>query len=98
MRPTSENELRALRGEIAERCYRWAAKDAVREIEEGFPLVRRVKSQDAYRFLEMIENLVKSNRLKLVTALVRRFHMGGPAAVAAVTTPEDQRLITGYLE
>ena len=99
MRPTiTENQLSALRSEIAERCYRWAAKDAVRETEEGFPLVRKVKSQAAYRFLEIAEKLPKSERLKLVTALVKRFHMGGPASASTVTTPEDQHLITSYLE
>jgi hypothetical protein len=99
MRATAqENQLRAVRSEIAERCYRWAAKDARREIEDDCVLLRTVKSQAAYRFLEMIEPMRKNERLKLVTALVRRFHIGGPASASRVSTAEDQLLIAKYLE
>lgn len=99
MRPTAqENQLRAVRSEIAERCYRWAVKDARRELDDDCVLLRTVQSQAAYRFLEIIETMHKNERLKLVTALVSRFHMGGPASASRVLTAEDQLLIAEYLE
>ena len=99
MRPIAqESQLRSVRGEFAERYYRWKFKDARRETKEDFPFVRRIKNQTAYRFLEMIEPMEKDQRLMLMTALVKRSHRFGLAHVAETITPEDESLIQKYFE
>jgi hypothetical protein len=90
--------LRSAREEFAERYHRWALIDARRETDEDFPFVRKVRSQTAYRFLEMIEPMGKRERLELISALVKRFHMAGPVAASELITAKDQILITSYLE
>lgn len=93
-----ENEWKACRREFAERYHRWKFKDARRETEEDFPLVRRVRNQTVYRFLEMVEPMDKDERLRLMTALVKRTHKFGLAHVAETVTSEDESLIQRYLE
>ncbi len=93
-----EKQLSAVRSEIAESCHNWAVKDAHREIVENCPLLRKVRSQAAYLILEMLEPLTEDDRLRLINALVRRFHMGGPDSAGKILTPEDKRLVAQYLE
>jgi hypothetical protein len=100
MRLTSrrESEWKACRREFAERYHRWKFKDARREAEEDFPFVRRVRNQTVYRFLEMVEPMGKDERLRLMTALVKRSHKFGLAHVAETITPEEQTMIQRYFE
>jgi hypothetical protein len=93
-----ESLLRGARKEFMERYHRWAFKDAQREVAEDFRFVRRVKSQTAYRFIEMVEPMSKAEQLRLMRALVKRFHGVGFAHVPETITSEDQRLIKRYLE
>jgi len=92
------SEWKTCQREFAERYHRWKFKDARRETEEDFPFVRRVRNQTAYRFLEMIEPMGKDERLRLMTALVKRSHNFGLAHVSEMITPEDESLIQRYLE
>lgn len=93
-----EAKLQLVRREFRKRYARWAFTDARREVSEDFPLVRCVKNQLVYRFLEMIEPLNQRDRLEVVAALVRRFHSGGlmPSTRSFVT--KDRDLVDRYLE
>lgn len=93
-----ESEWKACRQEFAERYQRWKFKDGRRETEEDFPFVRRVKNQKVYRFLEMVEPMDKDERLRLMTALVKRSSRFGLARVAETITAEDESLIQRFLE
>jgi hypothetical protein len=93
-----EIEMRAARQEFAERYHRWKFKDARRETGEDFPFLRRVRDQMVYRFLEMIEFMDKDERLRLMTALVKRSRNAGLAHVADTITREDESLIQRYWE
>ncbi|MBI1737955.1 MAG: hypothetical protein HYR58_01745 [Acidobacteria bacterium] len=94
----AETEWKAARQEFAERYYRWAIKDARRETEEDFPFVRRVRNQTVYGFLEMIEPMEMNERLRLMTALVKRSHNLGLGRLAETMTPEDESLVQRYWE
>jgi hypothetical protein len=100
MRPKNrrESDWKACQREFAERYHRWKFKDARRETEEAFPFVRRVRNQTVYRFLEMVEPMSEDERLRLMTALVKRSHKFGLAHVTETITAEDQSLIQRFLE
>jgi hypothetical protein len=91
-------EWKACRREFAERYHRWSFKDARRETEDDFPLVRRVRNQTVYRFLEMVELMDKNERLRLMAALVKRSHKFGLAHVPETITAEDESLIQRHFE
>jgi hypothetical protein len=99
MRPTSQLlQLKAARKEFAQRYHRWALLDARREAAQDFRFVREVRNQTVYRFLEMIEPMGRSERLRLVTTLVKRSYNVLPGHLPELITPEDELLIKRYFE
>jgi len=93
-----ESELKAVRREFAGRYHQWKFRDARRELDQDFPLLRTVRNPSVYRFLEMTEPMPKEERWQLMKALVKRFHNAGLAHVPETITPADQHLIKRYLE
>jgi hypothetical protein len=98
MTKRKESLVKGARKEFMERYHQWAFTDARREVHEDFRLVRRVRNQTAYRFLEMVEPMAKEEQLRLMTALVKRYHKAGLAPVPEDITPEDEGLIKRYRE
>jgi len=60
--------------EFAVRYYRWALDDIHREVREGFPLLRSIKSSLPMRAVAFLESFSDDDRLRAATALVKRFH------------------------
>jgi hypothetical protein len=92
-----EPSLRDLRRQFAKRYYLWAISDAVSEAEQDFPFIRRIKSQSAYKFLEVANAVHRSERSGLLTALAKRFHKEGLAANSELITVQERNLITKFL-
>lgn len=59
---------------FAVRYYKWAIQDSLREIESNFSLLSTIKSQNIFRFLEIVVSMPRSAQEELFLALIKRFH------------------------
>jgi len=60
--------------EIRTRFYRWAMKDAEREVREEFPLLSRIEARSVKIFLEYMAKFNQEAQLELLLALTKRVH------------------------
>jgi hypothetical protein len=82
--------------EFLVRYYRWALDDARREVQEGFPLLRGVKSTLVIRALGFLESFAEIDRPRVATALVKRFHRRAVGITADSWGPEEERVNRDY--
>ena len=86
--------LEEAREEFAVRYYRWALQEAQSEVEDEFPLLSKMGSHEAGRFLSLMYTMSKEDRFSLAAALVRQAHLPKRMQVAdAQMTSEDNRLV-----
>jgi len=83
--------------EFVTRYYRWALEDCQREVNEGFPLLRAIKSRFILRVLAVMEPLQKEQRIRLSIALVKRFHERAVEVTGEYLTAEEEELCKSYL-
>jgi hypothetical protein len=84
--------------EIQSRFYRWAIRDAEREVREGYPLLRRIESRAVKTFLWYISETPQDEQLELVQALVKRAHDFRINRNDDALTPGERRLAEGYTQ
>jgi len=60
--------------EIQSRFYRWAVRDAEREVREGYPLLRRIESRTVKAFLRYMSEFPQDVQLENVLTLAKRVH------------------------
>jgi hypothetical protein len=80
-----------------ERYYEWALADAAREVEQDFPFIRRVRDDNAYKFLELIQPMTKAEKSHFITALSRRFRQSILTGIECIS-PEDKKFIRLFNE
>lgn len=82
--------------EFALRLYRWALTNAEGELSRGFPLIRRVKNENAFRFLELVDTVPHHERKVLCRALVKRFHPRAVQLCGEALSSEETRFVSLY--
>jgi len=83
---------------FAMRYYRWALGDFHREIQEGFPLLRRIKGRSSLRLLAAMEPLQRDEQMRFSTALVKRFHPQAMTITGEGLTAEEDELLQRYVD
>jgi hypothetical protein len=83
--------LQSSQDEFALRYYRWSLLDSKRELDEGFPLVRLIRSSVASLFLEYAENLPEKEVRDLMAGGIKHLNPRG-AELAGDSISEDERL------
>jgi len=78
------------------RYYRWALDDARREVQEGFPLLRGVKSTLVIRALGFLESFAEVERPRVATSLVKRSHRRAVGLTADSWGPEEEQVNRDY--
>lgn len=58
--------------------YEWARQDFAREVQQGWPFLKRLPSSSSFRWLKLIESMGVDAREDLIRAMLKRFH---PVAV-----------------
>ena len=86
-----------LTDEFLVRFHRWASNDAIREVNEGCPLIRSVRGIAASTFIEYFESLSEQQRIDLIQALVNRFHPRALEVYGKSLDQHDHALIDRYL-
>lgn len=71
----------AVRSALVVRLYQWALQDWERELCNGLPMLRAVRSPEAFRLLDLMDRLGLEEQRSLARALMKRFH---PEAVSAL--------------
>ncbi len=84
--------------EFAVRYYRWALDDAVREVREGFPLVRAVTAGLAIRAVAHLESFTGDRRLAVAAALVKRGHRRGVELAGDSWGPAEDQIGQDYVQ
>src|SRR6266568_6439383 len=79
------------------RYYRWAQDQARKEVKEGFPTLRLIKSRLVYKVLEIARSMSKEEQLEFLSALVKRANKDGVELAGEAITDRDQELINRYL-
>jgi hypothetical protein len=89
-----------------ERLYRWALDDFQREINQGFPLLRRVADSVPKQVIQLLRSLPPERQLRLATTLVKNKvstlirveNAWYATAESLLWTPEDDKLYSWYRE
>jgi hypothetical protein len=84
--------------EFALRYYRWSLSDSERELEEDFPLVRRIKSSIALLFLDFAESSKRQNTRKLMTGNIKRFNPRGAELAGDSVNDEEGAVRQEFLD
>jgi len=63
-----------IESEVLLRFYRWAQRDAEREVRAGYPLVRRIESSTTKLFLNYMAGFSVEDQLHIVLTLLKRVH------------------------
>jgi len=92
------NSLQKAKTIFEERLYRWSLAEWRREINEGYPLLRRLKYSTARHVVLMMESFSKEHRWQMARALVKRFSPEGVHHCDEEFTEEDRRYIQMYLD
>lgn len=79
------------------RYYRWAQKEAQREVNEELATLRGIKNPLIYRVLEIAQPMDKRQQLALFNALVKRAHLNAVEAVGEAISASDEEFINRYL-
>jgi hypothetical protein len=90
--------LRAVQDEFALRYYRWSQMESEREIAEGFPLTRKVKSSSASLFIDFAEESPREVVRKLMTGNLKRFNSRGAEIAVDVLSSEEEAARQLFLE
>jgi hypothetical protein len=83
-------------GEFASRIYRWSKKEARREANAGFPIVRAVPCLTAYLFLKLTRNTGREKRLRLMLARVKQMNARFVPRAKDDSTAWDERAVQSY--
>ena len=54
------------------RYFNWSLAETQRELREGFPLLKKIKSASALGYIDYLESLPKEQQRRLAMALVKR--------------------------
>ncbi len=88
----------SVRDEFDVRFYRWALRDARRELKAGFPLLRRIRSRTVLGFLAYATSLPRARRSRLVVALVKRWHENAARLTGDRLSADEAALVDGLLD
>jgi hypothetical protein len=91
-------EFRDIEIEIRSRSYRWAMRDAEREVSEGYPLLRRIESRTVKIFLNYMSEFSHDGQLEIALALAKRVHEFAIKGNDDALTTRERRLVDEYLQ
>ena len=91
-----KQELERARITFEDRFYRWANEQAAKEFESDFPLLRRIRSSDVFRAIEILRALPKKEGCHLALIHIRRWHVGAAARAHESLTAEEENLFARY--
>jgi hypothetical protein len=81
------------------RYYRWALRDARREVEQGFPFLRAMRQgYHARKVMTLMERLPKADQFRLARALVRRAHPDALALTGESWRAQESAWVQRYLD
>lgn len=84
---------------LAIRLYEWAAKDFKREVQEEFPLLKRInESQLQRQDLPILKSLSPDRQSLLTTALLKRFHRRAVQQLGEKLSFEETKILKWYDE
>jgi hypothetical protein len=78
----------AVRSALAVRLYQWALQEWERELGNGLPMLRAVRSFATFRLLELMDRLSLEEQRTLAAALMKRFH---PEAVTILGEQANEK-------
>ena len=84
--------------EIRSRFYRWAMRDAEREVREGFPLLGRIESATVKIFLNYMSEFGEDAQLEIALALAKRVHEFSTKRNDDALTMRERRLVQEYIQ
>ena len=87
-----------IESEVLLRFYRWAPKDAEREVRAGYPLLRRIESSTTKLFLNYTAGFSEEDQLHIVLTLLKRVHEVAVELSGEVLTEQEKRIIADYVE
>ncbi|HEU0048040.1 MAG TPA: hypothetical protein VFQ43_10605 [Nitrososphaera sp.] len=87
-----------IESEVLLRFYRWAQKDAEREVRAGYPLLRRIESSTTKLFLNYTAGFSEEDQLHIVLTLLKRVHEVAVELSGEVLIEQEKRIIADYVE
>jgi hypothetical protein len=84
--------------ELLARYYRWALADSRREVEQGLPMVRLVRSVGALTFIEMMGARSKDEQFVIARLLVKRAHKAIAEPMDPLTPGEARHVEARHVE
>jgi hypothetical protein len=90
--------FRSIETEILLRFYRWARKDAEREVRDGYPLLGRIESSATKMFLEYMALVSEEEQLRIVLILLKRVHDIAVEESGELLTDEEKGIISDYIQ
>lgn len=82
--------------EFLVRYYKWSLADAVRESEQGLPLLRTIKDYGALGKLEYLEQQTEVDRRQLLVAAVKNTNRTALELVKESPSVKEKELFTNY--
>ena len=76
--------------------YKWALKDAERELNENFSLLKKVKGTGAISYITYLNSLSESDKRMLAFALVKISHQKAVNAVGDSCTEQETELVENF--
>ena len=84
--------------EFSVRYYLWALEEFRVEIQEGFPLLKRLDTQPSKTCVRLMQQLSVSDQSAFANALVKRFHRQAMTIVGDTLSPDDTQMIQNYID
>jgi hypothetical protein len=83
---------------IAERLYEWSLREAAREVEREFLLVRLVKGKNAEKYIRFFQQLPAADVAPASRALVKRMNQPVLLRQKSVLTESEEKYVQAYLQ
>jgi hypothetical protein len=83
---------------IAERLYEWSLREAAREMERKFSLVRLVKGENAEKYVRFFDQLPATDTFLASQALVKRMNQPGLLRQKSGLTGSEEKYVQAYLQ
>jgi hypothetical protein len=82
--------------EFIVRLYYWAIEDTLREIKEGFPLIKTIRGTQSLAIVNYLESLSQQERFDIVKPLIKRMHKNAMEICGESLTDEDSKVFEAY--
>jgi|SRR5579864_7759062 len=90
--PEAIQRLQPTRDEFLVRFYRWSADFSRSEFGKNFPTISRIKSPSVQKLISFARSLIRTDRLLLCSALLKRGHQRAVELLEDFPSPEEEVL------